>query len=65
MNSVDIVVLFGRIALAIPVYRLAMSVRPSVRPSVNIWLSFWLKQNQHLVKFLVEAKSQRWIEVHS
>ena len=39
---------FGRIALAIPVYRLAMSVCLSVCPS-----TFWLK-------FQVEAKSQHW-----
>ena len=39
---------FARIALAIPVYRLAMSVRLSVCP-----LTFWLK-------FQVEAKSQQW-----
>ena len=44
--------IFGRIALAIPVYELAMSVclsvRPSVRPSVclsTFWLNFWFKQN--------------------
>ena len=39
---------FGRIALAIPVYRLVMSVCPDVCLS-----TFWLK-------FQVEAKSQHW-----
>ena len=39
----------GRIALAIPVYELAMSVCLSV----NI-----------LVKFLVQAKSQLWLQIH-
>ena len=44
--------IFGRIALAIPVYELAMSVclsvRLSVHPSVclsTFWLNFWFKQN--------------------
>ena len=55
--------LIGRIALAIPVYELAMSVclRPSVRPSVR--LSVCLSVNI-LVKFLVQAKSQLWLQIH-
>ena len=48
--SWEIPVIFGRIALAIPVYELAMSlsVCPSVRPFVclsTFWLNFWFKQN--------------------
>ena len=53
----NVCLIVGRIALAIPVYELAMSVclsvRPSVRPSVNI-----------LVKFLVQVKSQLWLQIH-